>query len=82
MPYRFFFSYARETYKASRFDGGNWLDQFFDDLSSQVALLTGEKIEEVAYRDINRLRISDDWGPELIEGMQNSCWFAFSRRIT
>lgn len=72
MPYRFFFSYSRKTYKASRFDGGNWLDQFFDDLSSQVALLTGEKIEEVAYRDINRLRISDNWGPELIDGMQNS----------
>lgn len=72
MPYRFFFSYARETYKASSFAGENCLDQFFDDLSNQVALLTGEKIEEVSYRDTNRLRISDDWGAELIEGMQNS----------
>jgi hypothetical protein len=34
--------------------------------------LTGEKIKEVGYRDVNRLRISDEWGPELIEGMQNS----------
>jgi hypothetical protein len=72
MPYRFFFSYSREDYKASGFDRENWLDQFFDDLSKQVALLTGENIEEVAYRDIKRLRISDDWGSELIEAMQNS----------
>jgi TIR domain len=72
MPYRFFFSYARETYKASQIGGKNLLDQFFEDLSSQVALEAGERIEEVGYRDVDRLRISDDWGPDLIAGMQDS----------
>src|SRR5262249_17197757 len=72
MRYRFFFSYARETYKASQNNVENWIDQFFDDLTRQVALLTGERIEDIAYRDVNRLRMSDEWAPELIEGMQES----------
>ena len=72
MPYRFFFSYARETYKASEQGGRNLLDQFFNELSSRVALLVGEAVSEVAYRDTDKLRISDNWGPELITGMQDS----------
>ncbi len=72
MPHRFFFSYSRETYKASDQGGRNLLDQFFNELSSRVALLVGEPVSEVAYRDTDRLRISDNWGPELITGMQDS----------
>jgi hypothetical protein len=53
MPYRFFFSYARETYKASEHGGKNLLDQFFNELTSQVAFLAGEEISKVAYRDTN-----------------------------
>jgi len=72
MTYRFFFSYARETYKASKLGSENLLDRFFDDLINQVALLTGERIDEVAYRDTDRLRLSDAWGEKLIDGMQES----------
>jgi hypothetical protein len=72
MPYRFYFSYARETYSASKFAGQSYLDTFFDDLCNQVALEAGEPIEGVAYRDTDRLRISDTWSRELIEGMQES----------
>ena len=72
MTYQFFFSYARDTYRAAKFDGGNWLDQFFDDLSNQVANVTGEKVDAVGYRDIDRLRLAESWGQELIKGMQDS----------
>ena len=72
MSYRFFLSYARETYKASQSGSKNLLSQFFDELRSHVALVTGEKIEEVCCQDIERLHISDEWGPELIDGMQDS----------
>src|SRR5271166_107153 len=72
MPYRFFFSYARETYKASQLGTENFLDQFFNDLTSQVALLTGEAIKEVGTRDVDFLRTSDNWGPDLVARMQDS----------
>ena len=73
MSYRFFFSYSRETYEASSaVDGVNHLDQFYEDLTKQLSLLTGDKINAGAARDTDRLRISDNWGDELINLLQES----------
>ena len=72
MPHRFFFSYARFSHDTSKTPGGNYLDEFYDDLRNHVAELTGEDPAQVAYRDLDRLRISDNWQPKLIKGLQDS----------
>jgi hypothetical protein len=72
VSYRFFLSYARETYRASQSGGKNLLGQFFDELRNQVALKAAEKIDDVCCQDVERLHISDEWGSELLDGMQDS----------
>jgi hypothetical protein len=66
--YRFFFSYASETHRAS----GTHLDEFFNALCSRVALETGEQISDVGYRDQNRLTLSSFWGKDLVAALQRS----------
>lgn len=66
--YRFFFSYASETHRAS----GNHLEEFFNALCSRVALETGENIRDVGYRDQNRLTLASFWGKDLIDALQHS----------
>ncbi len=77
MPsYRFFFSYASETYRASKWDNwgqtGNHLDAFYDALCRAVAMETGQKIEDVAYRDQQRLTVASFWRRELATSLQSS----------
>jgi TIR domain len=72
--YYFFFSYASENHKnANKFDSPhNYLDDFFDRLCRRVSDKTGRKASEVAYRDLNRLKMGDFWDVNLIEGLQKS----------
>jgi hypothetical protein len=67
-PYRFFFSYASETDRAS----GNYLEEFFNALCRRVALETGEPIADVGYRDKNRLTLASFWGKDLVNALQRS----------
>jgi hypothetical protein len=66
--YRFFFSYSSETHRASE----GRLDQFFKALCNRVALQAGSNIEEVGYRDCNRLTLASFWGRELVTALQQS----------
>lgn len=61
-PY-FFFSYARRDYEAE----DAFVNQFFNDLRDELGRLvgTGVRIEELAYRDTERLRLGDDWAEKL-----------------
>jgi hypothetical protein len=74
--YRFFFSYASETHRASAWSNwgstGNHLEEFFDALCRHVAMETGQRIESVGYRDQNRLTLSSFWSKELVSGLQQS----------
>lgn len=77
MPsYRFFFSYASETHRASMWESwgqtGNHLDEFFNALCRAVALETGQTIDSVGYRDQNRLTMSSFWSKELVGALQQS----------
>ena len=55
-----------------RVGGENSLDQFAKDLQNRVAALAGERAEDVGFADLNRLRVSDGWGPALVDGLQDS----------
>lgn len=74
--YRFFFSYARETYENAQWSRlgqtGNFLEEFFEDLCRKVSDVTGESRKSIAYRDQDRLKISDFWSPNLVNGLQQS----------
>lgn len=73
--YYFFFSYASENHKkATKYGGGNHLDDFFNHLRTRVwdKSRPGRNDNEVAYRDRNRLKIGDFWDTRLIEGLQKS----------
>jgi len=74
--YRFFFSYASETHRASKWERwgqvGNHLDEFYDELSRAVAMETGERVDDVGYRDRQRLTISSFWSKELASALQQS----------
>ena len=78
--YKFFFSYARNDYESSKRtiitnDGSrtvNYLEIFFEEVSKEVSSLTGENPDKVVYCDIERLKISDYWNKQLVEGLQNS----------
>ncbi|MFE7589236.1 TIR-like protein FxsC [Kitasatospora sp. NPDC057512] len=61
-PY-FFFSYARRDYEAE----DAFVNQFFNDLRDELGRLvgTGVRVEELAYRDTERLRLGDDWAEKL-----------------
>jgi hypothetical protein len=76
MPYRFFFSYASETHRASSWnnwgDSGNYLEEFFQALCSRVALITGEAIASVGYRDRDRLTLASFWSKELVAALQSA----------
>jgi len=74
--YRFFFSYARETYENAQWSRlgqtGNFLEEFFEDLCRKVSDFTGEPSRSVAYRDLDRPQIGDFWSPNLVNGLQQS----------
>jgi len=74
--YRFFFSYASETHRASIWESwgksGNHLEEFFNALCRAVAMETGQAIHDVGYRDQNRLTMSSFWGKELVSALQQS----------
>ncbi|MFE7589224.1 TIR-like protein FxsC [Kitasatospora sp. NPDC057512] len=61
-PY-FFFSYARRDFEAE----DSLVDRFFNDLRDELGRLvgTGVRVEELAYRDTERLRLGDDWAEKL-----------------
>ncbi|MFE6050888.1 TIR-like protein FxsC [Kitasatospora sp. NPDC056446] len=61
-PY-FFFSYARRDYEAE----DAFVNQFFNDLRDELGRLvgTGVRVEELAYRDTEQLRLGDDWADQL-----------------
>src|SRR5262249_12338756 len=67
-PYRFFFSYASETHRASE----GRLEKFYDALCRRVALKAGSEIDKVAYIDRKRLTVATFWGQELVSALQNS----------
>jgi hypothetical protein len=75
--YRFFFSYASETHRASSWnnfgDAGNHLEDFFNALCNHVALETGQPIDAVGYRDQNRLTLASFWSKDLVAALQRSC---------
>ena len=74
--YRFFFSYASETHRASVWKdwgtSGNHLEEFFEALCNHVALLTGQQVGAVGYRDQNRLTLASFWSNELVAALQRS----------
>jgi hypothetical protein len=72
--YYFFFSYARGNHENSVWGrkGTNYLDEFYDALCRQVSERTGRSAREVAYRDQSRLKMSDAWDQDLVEGLQKS----------
>jgi hypothetical protein len=76
MPYRFFFSYASEAHRASSWnnwgDSGNHLEEFFQALCNRVALITGEEIASVGYRDRDRLTLASFWSKNLVTALQSS----------
>ncbi|RKT16371.1 FxsC-like protein [Streptomyces sp. 1114.5] len=61
-PY-FFFSYARRDYEAE----DAFVNQFFNDLRDELGRLVGMgvRVEELAYRDTEQLRLGDDWAEKL-----------------
>jgi hypothetical protein len=77
MPeYLFFFSYAHENYTNSVFRHAgkeiNYLDEFYENVVSYVSDISGRSRDTVSFRDQDRLRISDHWSPELVEGLKSS----------
>ncbi|MGW3073347.1 MULTISPECIES: TIR-like protein FxsC [unclassified Kitasatospora] len=61
-PY-FFFSYARRDFEAE----DAFVDQFFNDLRNELGWLVGAggNVEDLAYRDTEQLRLTDDWDETL-----------------
>jgi hypothetical protein len=74
--YRFFFSDASEPHRASVWRdwgaSGNHLEEFFEALCNRVALLTGQQVGAVGYRDQNRLTLASFWSNELVAALQGS----------
>jgi hypothetical protein len=72
----FFFSYASANHANAEWDRhgnrGNYLDGFYETLCKQVSNLTGWPANQVAYRDRQRLKMSDFWNQELVKGLQKS----------
>ncbi|MBV8524466.1 MAG: toll/interleukin-1 receptor domain-containing protein [Acetobacteraceae bacterium] len=72
----FFFSYASQTHQTSiwrRWDkSGNHLDDFYTALCNRIASLAAADSTEVAFRDTERLALSDFWGPRLVAGLQEA----------
>ncbi|MFF7995865.1 TIR-like protein FxsC [Kitasatospora xanthocidica] len=61
-PY-FFFSYARRDYEAE----DAFVNQFYNDLRDELGRLVGAgvRVEELAYRDTEQLRLGDEWAEKL-----------------
>jgi hypothetical protein len=74
--YYFFLSYARANHDNAVWERqgvhGNHLDEFFELLCREVSDRTGRPADKVAYRDQNRLKMSDFWDQALVEGLQRS----------
>ena len=67
LHYRFFFSYSRADWENDLF-----LERFFKDLASKVAIVTGAGTRKVEFRDEEGVQTGDDWTRKISEAVQNS----------
>jgi TIR domain-containing protein len=63
--YYFYLSYARTDYDS-------YLARFYEDLATEIRMLTADREDRIAFFDRIRLELADDWSEQLKEALQST----------